>query len=303
MAKNPYTLLGVKKTASDAEIRKAYRAMAKKLHPDVNPGDKKAEEKFKEATAAYNLLSDKEMRKRYDNGQVDNSGQQQNPFGGMGDGFGGGFSGGANPFGGGRRPRAGGQDDMAELFSSLFGMNSANMRGGMQPRPVKGGDVLYKLTLSLPEALIGGMRMIDKGLSIKLPKGVKDGQVLRLKGKGQSGQYGGPNGDAKVEIKLRSHKYLSRKGDDLHLTLPITLYEALNGAKVKIDMPGGAVSLNLPAGTNSGKKLRLKGKGVGSGDLVVMPVITLSEVERAKKTEILEKIPENSAKGLRLNMF
>ncbi|MEP1230004.1 MAG: J domain-containing protein [Litorimonas sp.] len=290
MAKNPYTLLGVKKTSSDAEIRKAYRTLAKKLHPDVNPGNKAAEEKFKNATAAYNLLSDKKLRKQYDSGQIDSSGQQQNPFGGAG-------------FGGAHRGRAGGHDDMSDLFSSLFGMNSANMRGGMQPRPAKGGDILYKLTIDLPEALTGGMRTIDKGLSLKLPKGVKDGQVLRLKGKGQVGQYGGPNGDAKVEIKLRKHKYLTRKNDDLHLILPISLHEALNGAKVKIDMPNGAVSLNLPAGTNSGKKLRLKGKGVGVGDLVVSPVITLSDSELSKKSEILEKIPENSSKALRLNMF
>ncbi len=292
MAKNPYTLLGVKKTASDAEIRKAYRVLAKKLHPDVNPDDKAAEDKFKEVTAAYNLLSDKNLRRQYDSGQVDSSGQQQNPFGA-----------GGHPFGGGPRGQAGGHDDMAQLFSSMFGMNMGGMRGGMQPRPAKGGDIVYKLTLSLPDALKGGSRTIDKGLSMKLPKGVKDGQTLRLRGKGQAGQYGGPSGDAKVNIKIRPHKYLSRKGDDLHLTLPISLYEALNGAKIKIDMPNGAVSLNLPAQTNTGKKLRLKGKGVNMGDLVVSPVITLTEGELAKKTEILEKIAENNSKSLRLNMF
>ena len=310
MAKNPYTLLGVKKTASDAEIRKAYRAMAKKLHPDVNPGNKKAEEKFKEATAAYNLLSDKKLRKQYDSGQVDGSGQQQNPFGG---GFGGGNPfGGNNPFGGRQRGRAGGQDDMAELFSSMFGMNMGGqrggMRGGMHPRPAKGDDIVYKLTISLPEAIKGGSRTIDKGLSMKRPKGVKDGQTLRLRGKGQAGQYGGANGDAKVEITVRPHKYLSRKGDDLHLQLPISLYEALNGAKVKINMPNGAVSLNLPAGTNTGKKLRLKGKGIAgkgtaTGDLVVSPVITLTDSELAKKSDILEHLSGENAKNLRLKMF
>jgi len=310
MAKNPYTLLGVKKTASDAEIRKAYRAMAKKLHPDVNPGNKKAEEKFKEATAAYNLLSDKKLRKQYDSGQVDGSGQQQNPFGG---GFGGGNPfGGNNPFGGRQSGRAGGQDDMAELFSSMFGMNMGGqrggMRGGMHPRPTKGDDIVYKLTISLPDAIKGGSRTIDKGLSMKLPKGVKDGQTLRLRGKGQAGQYGGANGDAKVEITVRPHKYLSRKGDDLHLQLPISLYEALNGAKVKINMPSGAVSLNLPAGTNTGKKLRLKGKGIAgkgtaAGDLVVSPVITLTDSELVKKSDILAHLSGENAKNLRLKMF
>ena len=311
MAKNPYTLLGVKKSASDAEIRKAYRSMAKKLHPDVNPGDKKAEEKFKEATAAYNLLSDKDMRKRYDSGQIDGGGQAQNPFGGAGHGgkgyggagFGGGGFGGGNPFGQAASGRAGGQDDMAQLFSSMFGMNMGSQRGGMQPRPTKGGDIVYKLTLSLPESLKGGSRMIDKGLSLKLPKGVKDGQILRLRGKGQPGKYGGPDGDAKIEIKITPHKYLLRKGDDLHLNLPISLYEALNGAKIQIDMPNGAVSLQLPAGTNSGKKLRLKGKGVKTGDLVVLPIITLTDGETSQKSDILSQIQPNNDSAIRANMF
>jgi len=300
MAKNPYTLLGVKKTASDAEIRKAYRSMAKKLHPDVNPGDKKAEERFKEATAAYNLLSDKDMRARYDSGQVDAGGQAQNPFGG---GMGGGGFGGRNPFEQATRGRAGGQDDMAQLFSSMFGMNMGNQRGGMQPRPSKGGDIIYKLALSLPDALKGGSRVIDKGLTLKLPKGVKDGQTLRLRGKGQAGKYGGPHGDAKVEITIRAHKFLSRKDNDLHLNLPISLYEALNGGKVQIDMPNGAVSLNLPAGTNTGKKLRLKGKGVGTGDLVVSPVITLTDGELAGKADILAQLSESNGENIRVNMF
>jgi len=306
MAKNPYTLLGVKKTASDAEIRKAYRTLAKKLHPDVNPGNKKAEDKFKEATAAYNLLSDKKLKQQYDTGQVDSSGQQKNSFGGGG--FGNGFGGGGNPFGGQRRGRAGGQDDMAELFSSMFGMNMGGQRGGMQPRPAKGGDIIYRLTISLPEAIKGGSRTIDKGLTLKLPKGVKDGQTLRLRGKGQAGQYGGAAGDAKVEITIRPHKYLTRIGDDLHLSLPISLYEALNGAKVKIDMPSGSVSLNLPAGTNTGKKLRLKGKGIAGkntapGDLVVSPVITLTDSELAVKSDVLGILPENKPENLRDDMF
>jgi len=189
-----------------------------------------------------------------------------------------------------------------------MGGQSGGMRGGMQPRPAKGADIVYKLRLSLPDALKGGSRTIDKGLSMKLPKGVKDGQTLRLRGKGQAGQYGGASGDAKVEVTIREHKYLSRKGNDLHLSLPISLYEALHGAKVKIDMPNGAVSLNLPAGTNTGKKLRLKGKGIAGkgathGDLVVSPIITLTEGELLKKTDILQEIPENKAEHLRLNMF
>jgi len=271
MAKDPYKLLGVTRSATDAEIRKAYRALAKKLHPDVNPGDEKTADRFKEVTAAYNLLSDKDLRARYDSGQVDASGQQQNPFGG---GFG------QSPFG-----RGGGQDDMADLFSSLFGMNMGGMnrnRGGYA-RPKKGADVRYKLKLSFIEALTGGSKKIKTAngntLSLKIPEGVEDGKTLRLRGKGQAGVNGGPAGDAKIEISVGKHKYFQRDGKHLRLSLPISLREAILGGKIKIPMPGGPVQLSLPAGTNSGKTLRLKGKGVKGGDLLVTVQIVIKDIK------------------------
>ena len=284
MAKDPYKLLGVPKSATDAEIRKAYRALAKKLHPDVNPGNEQAANRFKEISAAYTLLTDKKMRAQYDSGQVDASGQQQNPFGGQG--FGGGFQNtgfGGQGFGG----KAGGQDDMADLFSSLFGMNMGRQTGGprrqgygqARPQPKKGADIRYKLTLTFLEALKGGKKRIktkdDDAVNITIPEGVVDGAVLRLRGKGRAGVNGGRAGDAKVEITVKPHKYFTRDGQNLRLTLPITLKEAVLGAKVTIPMPTGSVSLNIPAGTNSGKILRLKGKGIGGGDLLVTPQITL----------------------------
>ena len=302
MAKNPYTLLGVKKGASDAEIRKAYRAKAKKLHPDVNPGDKKAEETFKEVTAAYNLLSDKDLRARYDSGQVDASGQQQNPFAG-------GFKGGGSSFGsgfGGMGGMRGGQDDMAELFSSLFGMNMGGMRGGMnrpQRRAQKGADIRYKMKLPLVDALKGGTQKMGPDLSVKIPAGIKEGQVLRLRGKGQVGVNGGPKGDAKVEIEILPHKNLRRKGNNLHLDLPISLSEALKGAKVKVNMPTGAVQLSIPPGTNTGKKMRLKGKGVKGGDLVIRPVITLTADELGAKAGILDELPVSKVENLRKGLI
>ncbi len=272
MAKDPYKLLGVKKSATDAEIRKAYRALAKKLHPDVNPGDEKAAERFKEVTAAYNLLSDKDLRARYDSGQVDASGQQQNPFG---SGFG------QGPF----RGRTGGQDDMADLFSSLFGMNMGGMnpnRGGYG-RPKKGADVRYKVKLSFIEALKGGTRKIKTAegdtISVKIPEGVEDGKTLRVRGKGRSGSYGGSTGDAKIEISVGKHKYLTRDGKNLRLNLPISLREAILGGKIRIPMPNGPVQVNLPAGTNSGKTLRLKGKGLKGGDLLVTTQIIVKDIK------------------------
>ena len=274
MAKDPYKLLGVPKTATDAEIRKAYRALAKKLHPDVNPGDKVAETRFKEVTAAYNLLNDKELRARYDSGQVDASGQQQAPFGFGGGGF------------GGRQFEGGSADEMADLFSSLFGFNMGartDPRRSQFVRAKKGADIRYKLTLSFLEALKGGKKRVKMGngqsLDVKIPKGVEDGTTLRLRGKGQPGTHGGPSGDAKVEIAVTDHKYFSRSGNTLRLNLPISLKEAVLGAKVRIPMPSGSVQLNIPAGTNSGQKMRLKGKGIDGGDLVVTIQIVLADPE------------------------
>lgn len=295
MAKDPYKLLGVPKTASEAEIRKAYRSMAKKYHPDVNKDKPQMAEKFKEISAAYSLLSDKDMKKRYDSGQVDGSGQQQNPFGGgrnpFNTGFGG-MGGGAR----GRRASMGGQDDMAELFSSLFGMNMGGMQGGMQQRrqpPQKGADIRYKITLPLVDAITGGTKKLTGGLSVKIPKGVEEGQVLRVIGKGKSGINGGPKGDAKVEISIKTHKNLTREGKKLRLTLPISLKEAVMGGKVGVPLPEGEVGLTIPAGANTGQKMRLKGKGIAGGDLIVTLQVILDK-EDAKSLKEWAKASEPS---------
>jgi len=216
MAKDPYKLLGIRKSASEADIRKAYRALAKKYHPDVNKDKPQMAEKFKEISAAYSLLSDKDMKKRYDSGQVDGSGQQQNPFGGGRSPFNTGF-GGMGGMGGGRGRRAsmGGQDDMAELFSSLFGMNMGGMQGGMQQRrqpPQKGADIRYKITLPLVDAITGGTKKLTGGLSVKIPKGVEEGQVLRVLGKGKPGINGGPKGDANA-ASLKKWAKASKSSD------------------------------------------------------------------------------------------
>lgn len=298
MAKDPYKLLGVPKSASEDQIRKAYRALAKKLHPDVNPGDQAKANQFKEVTAAYTLLTDKALRRQYDSGQVDASGQAQNPFGGSpfgGAGRQGGFS--SAGFGG---MGGGGQDDMSDLFASLFGMNMGRQTGGprrsgyaQRPAAKKGGDVRYKIKLDFFEAIKGGKKKFKAGqeqLNVTIPEGVEDGAVLRLRGKGQAGSHGGRRGDAKIEISVAEHKYFKREGKNLRLSLPISLSEAILGAKVKISVPAGAVSLNIPAGSDCRKTLRLKGKGVAGGDLFIVPQIILthnsdSEVEKWAKNQ------------------
>ena len=314
MAKNPYTLLGVPKTASEKEIKSAYRKLAKSLHPDVNKDNPKAEDRFKEVTAAYNLLSNPDLKRQYDTGQVDASGQQQNPFaggfrhanaqGGMNSGFGG--------FGG-----MGGQDDMADLFSSLFGMNMAGAGGqrrgpggGFQRRhapPQQGEDIRYSLKMTLIDALTGGVKDLGKGLSVRFPKGIKDGQTLRLRGKGKPGVNGGPPGDARVKIKVLPHRNLRRDGLDLSLDVPISLYEALNGVELKLELPTGKVSLKIPSGTNSGKRFRLKEKGVrakdGTGDLYITPQIKLTDGELAGANVLASQLPDGERHDLRSGLI
>lgn len=311
MAKNPYTLLGVSKTATDKEIKSAYRKLAKTLHPDVNPGDAKSEERFKEVTAAYNLLSNPELRKSYDTGRVDASGQQQNPFaggfrhanaqGGMDTGFGG--------FGG-----MGGQDDMSDLFSSLFGMNMGaggrRQQGGFQRRqapPQQGEDLRYTLKMSLVDALNGGVKDLGKGLKVKFPKGIKDGQTLRLRGKGQPGVNGGPAGDARVKILVQPHKRLVRDGNDLRLTVPISLSEAMKGTQLELDLPTGKVSLTIPAGTNSGKRFRIKNKGVrakdATGDMFITTQIVLTDGEIAGASVLASQLPDGERHDLRRKLI
>lgn len=272
LAKNPYKLLGVKKSATDADIRKAYRTLAKKYHPDVNPDDKVVAEKFKEISAAYTLLSDKNLRRQYDTGQVDASGQQQNSF----------ASGFQNAPGAGFGHRDLG--DMGDLLSSLFGMQFGGSRqrtGHAFARPRKGADVRYQLEISLPDAVRGSTKQVQlanrKGLKISIPEGVTDDTTLRLRGKGEPGTGGGPAGDATITIKVKNHKFLHRDGNKLRLDLPITLKEALLGAKVGVPTPHGRINLTVPAGSSSGRVLRLKGKGIKGGNLLVRLMVIVPD--------------------------
>ncbi len=256
--RDPYDILGVVKTASEKEIKAAYRKLAKEFHPDLNPGKKGIEERFKEISSAYALLSDPDKRRRFDAGEIDAAGQERAPRGAyyrdFADGRGGaGFyaqEGSASP------------EDLEDLLSSLFGGRDT-AGAGMKAR---GADASYTLRISFLDAAKGVSKSITmpdgRTLSLQIPEGAYDRQTLRLKGQGGPGYGGGPAGDAFVELHVEPHPYFTRKDNDVHLELPISLKEAVLGAKVDVPTVHGPVSMNVPAGSNTGTTLRLKDKGI-----------------------------------------
>ena len=256
MAEDPYKVLGVPRDAPDEEIRRTYRTLAKQLHPDLNPSNRAAsEERFKKVSSAYDIVGDPVKRKQYDRGEIDANGEPRR-------GYHRAQTGGAGPFGGRAGSARQGEDfGFGDIFSDLFG----GARGETDaPFATRGRDVRYTLEIDFLEAAIGAKKRVtmpDGGvLDLTVPQGVSDGQVLRLKGKGSPGVR--EPGDALVEIKVRSHPQFSRAGDDIVLELPITIDEAVLGAKVEVPTVSGRVQLTIPKGTSSGRVFRLKGKGV-----------------------------------------
>ncbi|GAA3786799.1 J domain-containing protein [Qipengyuania pelagi] len=309
---DPYSILGVARTASEAEIKSAYRKLAKELHPDRNKDNPKAAERFSEVTNAYDLLSDKDKRARFDRGEIDADGNPANPFAGMGGGGRGGF----NPnAGGGFRAQdfqgfGGGEEvDLGDIFDGLFGGGrqrgnpnmGPNMGGGnpfgqgrRAPPPQKGADIAYRLRVPFVDAATLKQQRITlsdgKTIDLKLPKGVESGTQMRLKGKGQQGPGGA--GDGLVTIDIESHKLFRREGEDVKFDLPITLDEAVNGGKVRVPTVDGPVMMTIKPGTSGGTKLRLKGKGFTTksgarGDQLVTLEIQLPDDlgELAKRLE------------------
>lgn len=281
MARDPYEVLGVPRGAGPDDIRKAFRKLAKKHHPDANPGDKAAEERFKQVSAAFDLLGDAEKRRKFDAGEIDADGRET--FRGFGGGQGG-------PFGGGQ----GGFEstDFSDILGEMFGRRGgrAGARGGPGPGfSTRGPDVRAKLEIDLEEAILGGKKRISfqdgRTLDVTIPAGATEGQTLRLRGHGEAGRGG--KGDALIELVIRPHAVFRKEGDQLVMDLPVSIPDAVLGGRVQAPTPDGPVSLAVPKGANSGQSLRLKGKGLadgrgGRGDLIARIQLMLPEAPDAQ---------------------
>ncbi len=289
---DPYSTLGIARGAGEADIKKAYRKLAKELHPDKHPDNPKATDRFSKVTAAYDLLSDKDKRARFDRGEIDGDGNPAAPFG-----YG----------GGGGRGQAGGFQsggaDFGDIFEGLFG-GRAGARGGGSPfgrsPPAKGANVAYRLAVSFEDAAASRPQRITLGdgktIDVKLPNGVETGTQMRLSGKGEPGAGGA--GDAIITIEIGSHPFYKRDGDAVRLDLPVALAEAIMGGSVKVPTVEGAVMLNVPPGSSSGKVLRLRGRGFTGksgtrGDQLVTLMIEVPEDDAALKTWAENATPGN----------
>lgn len=263
---DPYQTLGVARGASEADIKKAYRKLAKELHPDRNKDNPKATERFSAATNAYDLLNDKDKRARFDRGEIDGDGNPAAPFGfGAGQGNPGGFR--PGPAGGGGQADG---PDLGDIFENMFsggGNRGGGFAGGFggfgRREQPKGANILYKLDVPFVDAVTARPQRVTlndgKTIDLKLPAGLDGGTQMRLAGKGQPGPGG--NGDGIVELNVLPHKFFERAGDDVRLDLPVSLSEAVLGASVRVPTAEGAVLLTVPKGTSSGKVLRLRGRG------------------------------------------
>jgi DnaJ-class molecular chaperone len=303
----PYEVLGVKSDASPDEIRSAYRKLAKELHPDLNPGKPEAEARFKNVTAAYDLLSDADKRARYDRGEIDESGAERPRYS--------------------YRPHAEGAqgwkyqpqgemnaEDLEDILSMFggraggFGAGAARGRGEGFAMP--GGDRLYTLTVDFVEAAAGAKKRLslspDSWLDVTIPPGIDEGQVLRLKSKGDPGIGGAPPGDALIEVHIAPHPHFRREGDNILLDLPVTVAEAVLGARVAVPTVTGPVTMTIPKSSDSGSQLRLRGKGIqrrgGAGDQIVTLKVVIGDSGDQELAAFLETWSKNHATDPRRGM-
>ena len=296
MARDPYQELGVSRTATADEVRKAFRKLAKENHPDTNPGNKAAEERFKKVSAAFDIVGDAEKRKKFDRGEIDADGRETmggfgagGPWGASG-GPGGGF-GGARPGGrqgGGFRTETFEGADLGDILGEMFGGGrqgrAGGAGGGFGGFSQRGADTRAKLEIDLVDAIRGGKQRIafsdGRTIDVTIPKGAQDGQSLRLKGQGAPGRSGA--GDAFIEIAIKPHPLYRREDGGLVMDLPIAFYDAVLGGKVEAPTPDGPVNVAVPKGANTGTRLRLKGRGLSDakghrGDLFARLVVVLPE--------------------------
>jgi DnaJ-class molecular chaperone len=309
MAQTPYEVLGVKPDASPDDIRTAYRKLAKELHPDLNPGKPEAEARFKTVSVAYDLLSDAAKRARYDRGEIDESGTERprhsyRPHAEGTQGWKYGSQGDMNP------------EDLEDIMSmfggGLGGMGAARGRGPRGEQfAMPGGDRLYTLTVDFVEAASGAKKRLalapDSWLDVTIPPGIETGQMLRLKGKGDSGIGGGPAGDALIEVHVAPHPYFRRDGDNILIELPVSVAEAVLGGRVTVPTVTGPVAMTIPKGSDSGTQLRLRGKGIHrrgqpEGDQLVTLKIMIGDSDDAELAAFLEawaqKHPADPRRGM-----
>jgi DnaJ-class molecular chaperone len=306
--RDPYQVLGISRTASADEIKKAYHALAKTHHPDLKPGDANHEERFKEISAAYSLLSDPDKRGRYDRGEIDASGAERMSRGG--------FHGGAGRGRGFHReePDDGSFSFGEDFLNDIFGRRrSAGGRGGGTGAgagvKAKGTDIAYSVSVSFLEAAQGTKRRISlsngKSLEVAIPPGTEDQQKLRLKGQGLPGIGGGTAGDAIVEVLVEGHPFFTRQDGDIHVEVPVTLYEAVLGASIRVPTVAGTVTLKIPPGSNTGSVLRLRGRGVVSqkskqaGDQYVKLKVVLPDPPDSELARLIEVWSKNRSYDVR----
>lgn len=294
MSKNLYNILGVAKTSTDTEIKSAYRRLARKYHPDINKDNQELVEKFKEVSSAYDILSDKEKRKKYDNNEIDSDGK---PTGFGASGFGG------RGFGRERQGNASFDGGQGFDFSSLFGEDifsqfTGGQRGSQAPyKSQKGQDVAYNMKVSFIDAALGDektLKINGKNINVRIPSGTVDGQTLRLKGLGYVGYNGGKDGDALITINVETHPHFKLDGKNIMMNLPISIKEAILGAKVTVPTISGNVIVNIPAYASTGDKLRLKNKGISTNNSFGDQIVSLEIVSPKEKNSALEEVLQNS---------